>query len=399
MTRLRKKLENLAIAIKTRNINDAHKYAKNTILILAAVAIGTLTGDNGLIARAQEARDKTEQSSNDELTKIAALEAVTHLEDYDYTDKDGKKIKIPKGFAVSSVEGEKSEAEGLVIIDTKGNEFVWIPCTVAEYEACKTRNTSWPSYEYTNRTWSDDEMYNKGLKSIKDLETVGYSTGFYVARYEAGIPKEMTEAYVNTDGGAYTQVDKKDNQNYTPVSKKGVQAWNYISQTNAKVVTQKMVPGRSYLINGTAWDVMIKKINTTTGKSITNSTDWGNYYNNKKTNYDKINTLYANHDNNNGWTVATTYRKGLVTGAPKGEGTARLELATGASDDFKAYNLYDVAGNMWEWTTEQSTDNHVVLRGGSFNNNGSDNPASHSYGYGGVGDTSIYVGFRVVLYM
>ena len=37
MTRLRKKLENLAIAIKTRNINDAHKYAKNTILILAGI--------------------------------------------------------------------------------------------------------------------------------------------------------------------------------------------------------------------------------------------------------------------------------------------------------------------------------------------------------------------------
>ena len=38
MTRLRKKLENLAIAIKTRNINDAHKYAKNTILILDGVS-------------------------------------------------------------------------------------------------------------------------------------------------------------------------------------------------------------------------------------------------------------------------------------------------------------------------------------------------------------------------
>ena len=37
MTRLRKKLGNLAIAIKTRNINDAHKYAKNTILIFAKV--------------------------------------------------------------------------------------------------------------------------------------------------------------------------------------------------------------------------------------------------------------------------------------------------------------------------------------------------------------------------
>ena len=209
------------------------------LLILAAVTIGTLTGENGLIARAQEARDKTEQSSNDELTKIAALEALTHLEDYDYTDKDGKKIKIPKGFAVSSVEGEKSEAEGLVIIDAKGNEFVWIPCTVAEYEACKTRNTSWPSYEYTNRTWSDDVMYNIGLESIKKLETAGYSTGFYVARYEAGIPEEMTEAYVNTDGGAYTQAEKKNNPNYTPVSKKGVQAWNRISQKNAKTVSKK----------------------------------------------------------------------------------------------------------------------------------------------------------------
>ena len=39
MTRLRKKLENLAIAIKTRNINDAHKYAKNTILIFAETRV------------------------------------------------------------------------------------------------------------------------------------------------------------------------------------------------------------------------------------------------------------------------------------------------------------------------------------------------------------------------
>ena len=39
LTRLRKKLENLAIAIKIRNINDVRKYAKNTILILAEINI------------------------------------------------------------------------------------------------------------------------------------------------------------------------------------------------------------------------------------------------------------------------------------------------------------------------------------------------------------------------
>ena len=75
------------------------------------------------------------------------------------------------------------------------------------------------------------------------------------------------------------------------------------------------------------------------------------------------------------------------------------ELATGASDDFKAYNLYDVAGNMWEWTTEQSTDNHAVLRGGSFVNYGSDDPASRGHGGIGVDDMGISFGFRVVLYM
>ena len=45
MTRLRKKLGNLAIAIKTRNINDAHKYAKNTILILAGISGPWISAD------------------------------------------------------------------------------------------------------------------------------------------------------------------------------------------------------------------------------------------------------------------------------------------------------------------------------------------------------------------
>lgn len=43
LTRLRKKLENLAIAIKTRNINDARKYVKNTILILAGGIVITFS--------------------------------------------------------------------------------------------------------------------------------------------------------------------------------------------------------------------------------------------------------------------------------------------------------------------------------------------------------------------
>lgn len=55
------------------------------------------------------------------------LEAATNLENQPYTDKNGDIATIPAGFAVSQVEGENTIDNGLVIIDKKGNEFVYIP--------------------------------------------------------------------------------------------------------------------------------------------------------------------------------------------------------------------------------------------------------------------------------
>lgn len=70
MTRLRKKLENLAIAIKTRNINDAHKYAKNTILILAGIGISVLT-QTGLFDKAKQAKEITDNKYEEENMTLA----------------------------------------------------------------------------------------------------------------------------------------------------------------------------------------------------------------------------------------------------------------------------------------------------------------------------------------
>lgn len=71
MTRLRKKLENLAIVIKTRNINDAHKYAKNTILILAGISISMLMGQNGILNRAAESKREHTVAQEREAIAIA----------------------------------------------------------------------------------------------------------------------------------------------------------------------------------------------------------------------------------------------------------------------------------------------------------------------------------------
>ena len=74
MTRLRKKLENLAIAIKIRNINDVRKYAKNTILILAGVTISTLTGNSGISSNANQARIQNELAQYKEQMKLYLAE-------------------------------------------------------------------------------------------------------------------------------------------------------------------------------------------------------------------------------------------------------------------------------------------------------------------------------------
>lgn len=98
MTRLRKKLENLAIAIKTRNINDAHKYAKNTILILAGVSISMLTGSNGILTQANKAKEVTEISGEKEGMKTAVLSI--KITNSDITE-DNLKTALDNQFGVN----------------------------------------------------------------------------------------------------------------------------------------------------------------------------------------------------------------------------------------------------------------------------------------------------------
>ena len=85
------------------------------------------------------------------------------------------------------------------------------------------------------------------------------------------------------------------------------------------------------------------------------------------------------------------------------------EIATGASDYTKVNNIYDMAGNMWEWTTEErgykyvansSTGTFAVLRGGGFHNYGGSSPVAHRHGYyGSSWGGGFDFGFRVVLYI
>ncbi len=379
------------------------------LLILAGVTIAMVVGDNGILTRAKEAKSATEIAEENEKRELARAEAAMNMENTTYEG-----ITIPAGFAPTRIDGENKVEDGLVITDSEGNEFVWIPwedITDEKYKEAQdmvidknwSHNDAYVSNGGTDgKGWSDD--YSTDDKNILDKQYTGENVlptedwikekqtdvaktsivkykGFYVARYEAGIPKEAT--------GFYVLPDEKENLTYTidgrgnigetnkikslsPVSKKGVQAWNFITQPNAKLVAENMYAGSSsvgsYLIDSGAWNHICDGIfnGRDESKSITNSSNWGNYKDNKTTNYNAIEGLWAQHEYVSSWGYASDYNNGKVNLNPGG--TNRIELETGASEDFKNYNIYDMAGNMWEWTTahninETKTNMFAVPRG------------------------------------
>ena len=379
------------------------------LLILAGVSIAMLTGENGILTQTQRAKVETENAEEDELRKLTALEAATNLENTIYTDENNQTATIPAGFAVSKVEGENIIKDGLVIIDKNGNEFVWIPVDGInlKYEkhtyqnpeiddtdtVTDTENGNWITQRYRKYTnWKDD-----GGNS----ESVIEYGGFYVARYEAGVPEDA-DFYASNEGDAYYTRDTTPSKNvttYIPVSKRGEPVWNYISYENATKVSNKMYEDStsvtSSLIDGRAWDTITQWLDNS-GYNVTDSREWGNYYSVSFNFYG----LYAIHGQETELgrpIIAQNYNKGNGIKAEE----VYLETATGVTERNKANNIYDFAGNFFEMSTETAeVENgvYVAQRGGGFNS--SDLHAGACLRLGNItpiGDFAL--SYRIVLYI
>ena len=172
-----------------------------------------------------------------------------------------------------------------------------------------------------------------------------------------------------------TAIDGKSstsNVTGTPVSKKEATVWTYIDYTNAKANAGSMISNeyvQTGLLTGKAWDTTchwieggLKSINASA--SLTDSRYYGNH-------------------------------KDSVEPANKNSGTKRT---AGFNENWKVKNIYDLAGNVWEWVSETTSSSKLSLRGGSCYFFG--NTSSVSYRNNNLSSfTDLYLGFRIRLYL
>ena len=379
------------------------------LLILAGVSINLVLGDNGIIAKAKEAQRKSAEASQNDL--IGMNELAQQL---------GEKINGSTGSGSGNGgTGGKTEPEtvpylpsddfhydtstsvdtGLIIADSNGNEYVWVvvPRTTAVYKTTGLGKTTFTDADYRSietdlknytstygttddfsDTWYADTN-NEGwlteaeYKTLKNdmLKSVYENGGFYVGRYEAGID-------TTTGTNRTSNTDKNSDGKYTiegmpaPVSKADAYPYTYVTRTQAQNLASNVNSGTktSSLMFGVQWDLMLaimhNKGNIADSTLTSNSTTIGNYKDNSWT----IKNANAKYSDNKGRTF---------TACPnpfKKESNSSILLTTGADSSFSVQNIYDVAGNVWEWILENtsSTDLPCASRGGCFSSTGSDSP-------------------------
>ena len=374
------------------------------LLILVGVSINlAIKGD--LFGSAQKAVTGTNAKVNEQQTRVDELMGeLDKVEEQQRQDNlpgtrvtentkyvsNGKTAWIPKGFTVSGIKSEQSIDNGLVIYDipegttpdwtkpdsvkTKYTQFVWIPVEVKStdtedsiasfYRSEWTTNastggerTTGLSTDYTEPDSTNDTSDKTGIADqITELTKSVYKYGgFYIGRYEAGSITERTSSSSQTaefvvQQDKYPYIFVEWGKSVSDISEGAVYLCN-----NLYSATNTNYGATSMLCTGASWDSMLDFIKDSE-HSVKDITTWGNYI------YSETYKVYRGNVGiyNNSlliWSSANT-----TTGTEVAEGTEIL-LTTGATERNSSKNIYDVAGNCWEWTTESRSSSGRVVRG------------------------------------
>jgi hypothetical protein len=367
-----------------------------------------LTGQNGILYRAQEAKEKTSEAQEDENKKIQGYEDIINRYAENLPIGEGTTPYIPNS-TFSYKEGDLST--GLVIEDSDNNEYVWVevPTTIYENTVYNSNGTKKPSNsedyanieaclkaytsDYSDSSYSDtnSDFATQYQAMLKSVYTNG---GFWIGRYEAGLDRKNPR----TEHTEITAGDKA-------VIKQNKIPYNWVTRDEAQILAERMNYKNctSSLIFGLQWDLTLKYIETKNSVQkynlTTDSKTIGNYSDSEFTlNRGK----FAQYNDLSNWYAYNSEEKqSLVTGSQKQAQSSYLNaiiLTTGAAETTNLQNIYDMAGNVWEWTLGfYDTISPCVNRGGTALNPGDGSPAKYS---NNITNDGCYfdIGFRIGLW-
>ena len=403
------------------------------MLILAGVTISVLNGENGIVKQAQKAKEESKikelkekvridiagkrvENINGELrvsvlkeildkyfdnvpvetqitseTKLKAKEEygkyemkisdidvgeITYETSYTiFKDVNGEQVPIPEGYIVSENSDENIVNKGLVISDSRGNEYVWISCTV---------DSSSNKLQYKRTEWGVEKDGTDNSRAIKDELTLkDIDVTYSKTDTDNGINEEISKeivAQINAEkesikkyGGYYIGRYEVGKDNKTAVIKAEQEPYVNIKWSKAYELAKGIGGGEgatTYLCSSYSWDTAINFIQNTTGKNYATS-------------------IIGFNGNWKSQEVKDSSGKVI-----KPVNTAQ-RLNTGLTTAL--CNIYDMGGNVGEFTTELNpgTSETVVLRGGI---NFSDDPAGGRWDLGSGNAGSSY-GFRATLFL
>ena len=355
------------------------------LLILAGIALNLTIGQNGIFSRAQTAANTWRNAESNEQLAMGELEG--WMDGY-LNENDGNQggdndtttvidsVPIPDGFYYAG----GSKDTGLVISDDpddeiawdvatstqpvskelEGNQFVWVP--VENPDLFQRYEGYWNNGSGTTLQGAKD-MCQEPASNAASWETTEYETmqisvinnkGFYVARYEASEGTGESAGKVQSKAGATPWVNIQWGTSMTEVGNSGAvyQAQNMYNDDEHAVT--------STLIYGVQWDAIMNWIDSNYSKG------------------DGTCNSFVSDSTGQGW-----YDQSSATNCGY----------------YQVNNIYDLAGNVVEWTMETVSTKYRVIRGGFFYYSGSYYPAScRNYGYD-PDDYYEILGFRVALYL
>ncbi len=396
------------------------------LLILAGISLNLVIGNEGILTRSKDAADKYgKQTENEQqglndvddwmdeqfggagMQKVTVNTKAKKNGTINGQDPNINNPLIPKGYTPidagdakwgdgSSSPAQSSVDNGLVIKDDNDNEWVWVPIEASVLSSMYTTSKKENGETISGDVGVATNLYTKSTTIGKtgDTKTLSRSTpnttsyrepdlivGSDSASYDKNesyyktilgfdTPKAMAEAFTADYANMITSIQKYGGFyiGRYELSNEGVQKgkatltdtnwYNLYKKCTTLNASDKV---ESKMIWGIQWDLACDFISKKgEQKSITDSTAWGNYSN----------------STGNAAVMDETIQK---------YGTKQV---TGYSEYWKANNIYNLAGNCWEWTREASNISGRACRGGGYSSKGLSYPASYRNGIDAIHSSS-----------